>query len=258
MCVSGDDCRLTPLALDLRGGRVSLRGDESFLRAGMCGSLGGMSDIAGEVKPMNADFLGGPPGVFETVGREQLAVLLEHGLSFESTVLDIGCGCLRGGRWIIPLLEPGHYCGIEPQMDMVRKGLERFLEPGMAELKRPRFEHNDRFDASSFGVKFTHFLARSVWTHASKRQIGAMLDTVRAHGTEDCVFLTSMRPARALRNEDYTGDAWVGRSHESEEGGMVRHSMAWVKKAASERGLRAALIARRAVNGQPWCLIRRV
>lgn len=209
-------------------------------------------------QPMNADFLGGPPEVFETVGREQLAVLLAHGLSFDSTVLDIGCGCLRGGRWIIPLLAPGHYGGIEPQVAMVRKGLERFLEPGMAELKRPRFEHNERFDASPFGMKFTHVLARSVWTHASKPQIGLMLDAVRDHGTPDVVFLASMRPARPFRSEDYTGDDWVGKSHKSEEGGMVRHSMAWVKRAASERGLSARLLRRRAVNGQPWCLVTRV
>lgn len=206
---------------------------------------------------MNADFLGGPPEVFERVGREQLAVLLEFGLSPESTVLDIGCGCLRGGRWIIPLLEAGHYCGLEPQVDMVRKGLERFLDAGIAELKRPRFDHNDRFDAGVFGVKFTHVLARSVWTHASKAQIGLMLDAVRAHGTADCMFLASMRPARLFRGEDYVGEEWVGRSHESDEGGMVRHSMRWVKRAAAERGLRAELIRRRAVNGQPWCLVRR-
>ena len=41
-------------------------------------------------------FLGGPPEVFETVGREQLAALLDFSLGPERRVIDIGYGCLRG------------------------------------------------------------------------------------------------------------------------------------------------------------------
>jgi hypothetical protein len=59
-------------------------------------------------------FLGGPPGRFDSAGREQLAALLQYSLSPDSMLLDIGCGCLRGGRWVIPLLATGHYCGLEP------------------------------------------------------------------------------------------------------------------------------------------------
>ena len=42
-------------------------------------------------------FTGGPAKHFEVAGRNQLAVLLEHGLHTSSRVLDIGCGALRGG-----------------------------------------------------------------------------------------------------------------------------------------------------------------
>jgi SAM-dependent methyltransferase len=117
---------------------------------------------------MDDEFLGGPPRLFERVGREQAIVLLEHGLTFESTVLDIGCGVLRGGRWIIPLLKPSHYCGIEPQRQMVERGLQDFVDQEILALKSPRFDYNDRFDFSVFDMKFSHFLARSIWTHASK------------------------------------------------------------------------------------------
>lgn len=202
-------------------------------------------------------FLGGPPEVFETVGREQLAALLDFGLGPDSTVLDIGCGCLRGGRWIIPLLDAGHYCGIEPNRDMLQYGLSRIVDPEIVRLKRPRFDHNDRFDLTVFNMTFTHFIARSVWTHADKSQIGAMLDGVAKTGTADAIFLTSYQPAHWYRNDDYRGSGWVGRSHESDQSGMIRHSYSWIARACRERGLAVSRVDRRVVNGQPWLAVRR-
>ncbi|MCB2223527.1 MAG: class I SAM-dependent methyltransferase [Actinobacteria bacterium] len=208
---------------------------------------------------MNDGFLGGPPRLFEAAGREQLIVLLEHGLCFDSFVLDVGCGALRGGRWVIPLLDPGHYCGIEPNRAMLERGLREFLDPEVVECKRPRFDGNDRFDFSVFGIRFTHVVARSVWTHASKQQIGAMLDGFAAHSASDGVFLASFLPAgESKAQEDYLGEAWVGRSHESDEPGMVGHAWRWVEEECAARGLEAQRLDRAPLTerGQVWCVVR--
>ena len=203
-----------------------------------------------------AGFLGGPAGRFDSAGREQLAALLEHELTPESTVLDIGCGCLRGGRWIIPLLATGHYCGIEPNREMLERGLRDFLDPGIAELKQPRFDHNDRFDLSVFDETFTHMIARSVWSHAAKPQIETMLDGVAKVGSEKMVFLTSfIEPSRKRR--DYQGSEWVGISHESSKAGLVAHSFRWIKTVCAARGLAAELSKRPPLGGQTWIAITR-
>jgi SAM-dependent methyltransferase len=236
-----------------------------------------MSDERSTTESTNRGFLGGPPELFERAGRESLIVLLEHGLAAESTVLDIGCGVLRGGRWIIPLLDPEHYCGIEPQRGMVERGLREFVPSDVVRIKRPRFDHNDRFDFSVFGTRFSHFLARSVWTHTSKRQIETMLDGVREFGTEDAVLLASfLEPSRfanaphpvkavlrrlgsgALR-PDYLGWEWVGRSDRSNRPGMVAHRFSWIRAAAARRGLEATLVGRPPLtrHGQIWARIRR-
>ena len=60
-------------------------------------------------------FLGGPTKFIEIVGRLQLIILLKEGLYPDSKVLDIGCGCLRGGYWLIHFLNPNCYFGIEPK-----------------------------------------------------------------------------------------------------------------------------------------------
>jgi SAM-dependent methyltransferase len=112
-------------------------------------------------------FTGGPPHLFESGGRLQLSTLVREGIWPSSKMLDIGCGCLRAGYWIVHLLNPGCYFGIEPNEKMLQAGIERVIGPELRAAKRPRFDTNDRFDFSVFGEKFDVFLARSIWTHAS-------------------------------------------------------------------------------------------
>jgi SAM-dependent methyltransferase len=164
-------------------------------------------------------FLGGPVRDFERVGRLQLITLLRVGLHPQSKVLDIGCGCLRGGYWLIHFLAPGNYCGIEPNRAMLEAGLRHLLEPDVLRAKQPRFDHNASFDASAFGEKFDFFLARSIWTHASKGQIAQMLDSFVLDSAEGAVFLTSYLRARWPIFPDYMGSEWVGESHESSRRG---------------------------------------
>jgi SAM-dependent methyltransferase len=206
--------------------------------------------------------MGGPPKLFERVGREQLIVLLEHGLDFDSTVVDIGCGALRGGRWVIPLLEPGHYCGVDPNRQQVESGLARFVPPEVVDAKRPRFSFNAEFDLSAFGTTFTHFLLRSVWTHAPKPMIERTLDAFVRWATPDGVMLASLWtprlvPARGRYRPDYKGTEWVGRDHRSSVHGGVAHSWRWVRAAAAARGLTAAKLRRPPINRQVWVVVRR-
>lgn len=203
-------------------------------------------------------FLGGPPQMFDTAGRMQLVTLLTEGLFPDSAVLDVGCGCLRGGYWLIHFLDPGRYHGIEPNRAMLEAGVAELLEPGLADLKQPRFAHNADFDFSVFGERFDFVVARSVWTHASKRQIRTMLQGFTSNAKPGGTFLTSYVRASPLRRDDYRGDAWVGRSHESDTAGLVRHDFGWVRRECRERGLAVEEVRDRTLNfgGQTWIRIR--
>lgn len=139
----------------------------------------------------------------------------------DSKILDVGCGCLRAGYWLIRLLDSGCYFGIEPHAKMLQAGIDHCLTPALQELKRPRFDTNDRFDFSIFGVKFDVVLARSIWSHASKNQIKAMLDSFAQHANPNAFFLTSYLPHKWFkpRQRDYRGGNWVGKSHERSQPG---------------------------------------
>jgi hypothetical protein len=196
-------------------------------------------------------FLGVPVETFEDGGRRQLIALLEEGLNPESKVLDLGCGCLRAGYWLVHFLAAAGYHGIEPARRRVDLGLRFLFTPEEVERKRPRFDFNSDFDSSVFGIRFDFFLAGSVWTHASKRQIEATLDAFARDSTPAGVFVATYLPARSPA-EDYQGEHWVGTSHESDAPGVIRHSLAWIVEQCGRRGLRVNERAGPACDDQSW------
>lgn len=202
--------------------------------------------------------VGGPVDAFETVGRLQLIVCIREGLYPDSKVLDIGCGCLRGGYWLIHFLDPGCYCGIEPNREVLSGGIEHILEPGLVEAKRPRFDHNTIFDASVFDEAFDFYVARSIWTHTSKADMEVMLDSFVKHTSSDAVFLTSYCRAGLLRGRDYQGEAGVGVRPQGKPS-MVHHRFGWIVARCRERGLSVREIRDKSYNFgmQTWLRITR-
>lgn len=183
--------------------------------------------------------------------------LLREGLTPASQVLDVGCGCLRGGYWLIHFLDEHCYFAIEPDVRMLEAGLRILLEPGLADLKKPGFAHNTDFDFAVFGETFDFFVARSIWTHASKPQIQTMLDGFVKTARGGATFLTSyIKPT--LFRRDYMGLEWVGRSHECDTPGMVGHSFGWIQGECAKRGLTAEELRDAAFNfgDQIWIRIR--
>ncbi|MGH9884636.1 MAG: hypothetical protein ACREBE_03860, partial [bacterium] len=133
--------------------------------------------------------------------------------------------------------------------------LTHLLEPGVAATKRPRFDFNDSFDTAVFGERFDFFLARSIWTHASKPQIRRMLDGFVRDRREGAVFLTSFLPASA-EHLDHDGGEWVGTSHQSDVAGVIGHPLRWIEGECAARGLRVSPRPEDDFQGQQWLVIR--
>ena len=207
-------------------------------------------------------WLGGLTAEFERDGRLQLSKLLRLGLSPGSVVVDVGCGALRAGYWLIHFLDPERYHGIEPNREMVDTARAALLEPGLEEQKRPRFAYNDDFDLGVFGVAPEFVLARSIWSHASKRQIAAMLESFAAVGAPGATMVTSFHPASRLpwRRHDYQGDAWVGRGPAGtgpEHRAVVAHRFGWVEQQGRRLGLSVRRSPGDAFGGQVWLEVTR-
>jgi SAM-dependent methyltransferase len=183
-------------------------------------------------------FLGGPRRKFVSAGRGQLEILLEHGLVPNDRVVDVGCGALRGGWWLINFLRPERYFGIEPNRDMLQAGIDVMVGAELLAEKRPTFSNVDTFDLRVFGAIFDFAIARSVWTHASRDQIRAMLRSFRECSHEKSLILTSIvEPSKA--GSEYDGTGWIGKSHQSDTAGYARYRFATLRDLCGEEGFSA-------------------
>jgi len=122
--------------------------------------------------------------------------------------------------------------------------------------KRPEFDYNPYFDSSIFAIKFDYFLATSIWTHASKTQIEATLDSFVRDSVGTAVFLASYLPAQST-NDDYQGDGWVGTSHVSSTPGVIRHALAWIKEECRKRRLHVQELPGEDFDSQLWLRLSR-
>ena len=98
-------------------------------------------------KSDDRDYRGYVGGCFDTIGAHQLEIAIKFGLRQNHTLLDIGCGSLRAGRFFIMYLNVGNYCGIEPNRWLVDEGIKKEIGEGFLNFKKPKFSYNDNFES---------------------------------------------------------------------------------------------------------------
>lgn len=102
-------------------------------------------------------------------GAFQLVLLRAMGLEPGHTVLDVGCGPLRGGIHVIAYLEPGRYCGVDFNASFVRAATERVHAEGLA-AKEPVLRVVGDLDLDQVPGRFDFVLAFSVLNHCDAAQ----------------------------------------------------------------------------------------
>lgn len=120
-------------------------------------------------------------GLWDAVGALQLDFLKAQGLRPEHRLLDIGCGCLRGGVRCVAYLAPGHYYGLDNNASLIDAGLAVELPAlGLTDRLPPaNLLVSDTFAFKDFGVRFDYALAHSLFTHLSESRIRLCLLKLR-------------------------------------------------------------------------------
>lgn len=118
-------------------------------------------------------------GMWDEVGALQFQYLKNQGLQPHHVLLDIACGCLRGGVHFIPYLDVGNYLGIEKEQEHVNAGVSVELGQEMFEAKRPELVVTDAFEFHCFTRKPNLAIAQSLFTHLTPDHIHLCLANLR-------------------------------------------------------------------------------
>ena len=144
-------------------------------------------ELGGEelARDVHREFVG---GLWEEAGRWQFDLLRREGLAPDHRLLDLGCGCLRGGVHFLSWLERGNYFGIDCNQSLLDAGLAVELPRAglVGRLSGAQLLRSDDYEADAFGVSFDFVLAQSLWSHLPweevRRSLCQIAPAVRSGG----------------------------------------------------------------------------
>lgn len=118
----------------------------------------------------------GPEDKYDYLGPFNF--LVDQGLKSHHTFLDIGCGSVRMGKYLIPFLNRKKYYGLEPEKKWLAEGLQNEISKDILELKQPTFSHVSDFSLTEFDTGFNFVFARSVFIHCGVEQLKQCLSNL--------------------------------------------------------------------------------
>lgn len=134
------------------------------------------TDLRVQISPVEA--IG---GLWEEIGQLQLDFLLSVGLQPEHSFLDIGCGTLRGGRLIIPYLNPGNYFGTDISSEAIKYARTLVQNQGL-ETQRPTLHIDDKrvMQFERIGLpSYDYVFAQSVFTHLKRKHVEQLVSNLQ-------------------------------------------------------------------------------
>lgn len=138
-------------------------------------------------------------GKWKEMGLLQFNFLKNEGLLQRHSLLDIGCGTLRGGLHFIQYLSEDNYTGI----DVAGKAIEYanvLIEKEELACKRPQLSVNKDLKFEEFkGKKFNYILAQSVFYHLKTEYIEECFRHIGSVMYKDTLFFFTFK--KAVRTE---------------------------------------------------------
>jgi len=106
----------------------------------------------------------GNPSVWKYTRDFQFQFLLDQGLQKTDTLMDIGCGTLRGGIPLIKYLDNGNYYGIDVRENVLIEGGKE-IKTANLESKKPNLIAFEDFSEIKIDHEFNIMFAFSVLIH---------------------------------------------------------------------------------------------
>lgn len=140
------------------------------------------------------------------IGKRQYHFLISQGLRAEHKFVDIACGSLRLGQFLIPMLDDGNYFGLEGESSLVQRGLTTEMLFDVADLKRPVFEYNYDFDFTR-APAFDFAMAQSLFTHLTLADIEKCFSNLRTKAHAGSKFYCTFFEGDPAKNPEAASHA---------------------------------------------------
>jgi cyclopropane fatty-acyl-phospholipid synthase-like methyltransferase len=112
-------------------------------------------------KNVHRGFVG---GLWKQLGQLQFDFLVKNGLRPSHKLVDIGCGCLRGGVHYIKYLDKGNYYGLDVNQSLIEAGIQEIKKEALGP-KQPVLMVDNQFRLGRFNANFDFMVSISLFTH---------------------------------------------------------------------------------------------
>jgi cyclopropane fatty-acyl-phospholipid synthase-like methyltransferase len=132
-------------------------------------------------------------GLWDELGSFQLKMLTSEGLQASHTLLDIGCGSLRGGLHVIPYLTNGIYIGLDTNQSLLDAGKMELENSGFIQYDNYQLYavSNFRLPAECSCKDFDFILAFSLFTHLPEEQLKLCFEGVAEYLSKTGKFVAT-------------------------------------------------------------------
>ncbi len=112
-------------------------------------------------------------GLWDEIGKLQFDYMKQQGLQPDHSLIDIGCGSLRGGTHFIPYLNPHQYYGFDINRSLIDAGLNHEVsdENRQTKIKHDNFHAAQDFDFPEHWQDIDCALSISLFTHLTLNTI---------------------------------------------------------------------------------------
>jgi SAM-dependent methyltransferase len=123
----------------------------------------------------------------------------------EHRVLDLGCGTLRAGRYLIPYLDTGNYVGMDISEAALSAGRDRLFDP-VVEAKAPALLVNDDLRLEELQQPMDVVWAQSLLTHLAPPAVEELFGGLARTLASDGVALLTFFDGERASPKDYGQD----------------------------------------------------
>lgn len=138
-------------------------------------------------KNVHRGFIGGR---WKQLGQLQLNFLKKHGLKPSHKLLDIGCGCLRGGIHYIKYLDKGNYYGLDVNRSLIEAGIQEIHKESLS-AKQSVLLVDNQFRLDRFGENFDFMVSISLFSHLPMNIIIRGLCEARKHLKPEGIYFAT-------------------------------------------------------------------